>query len=70
METTLENSLAVSSKVKFIIRLLSGTYSQEVKTVRTKNWMQLFIAALIHNSPKLEAIHMSIIWRIDKENVE
>lgn len=28
------------------------------------------MAALIRNSPKLEAIHMSIIWRIDKENVE
>ena len=55
--------LAVSSKVTFTTQLLSSIYSQEVNTsIHTETWTQLFIIALIHNSPKVEATSLSIIW--------
>ena len=70
-ESTLENSFGRSSKVKFTTQLLSGVYSREANTpVHTETWMLLFIIALIHNSPKVEAISMSVICWTDKENVQ
>lgn len=58
-------------QVKFTIWPLLGICSRELKTyVHTKTWMYMFIAVLIHNSQKLEAIQMSIIRFTDEENVE
>lgn len=68
-EATLENSLALSSTSE--IWPLLDIYSRELKTyIHTKTWMYMFVAVLIHNSQKLEAIQMSITRCIDKENVE
>lgn len=52
-------------QVKFPVWPLLGTC-----LLQTKTWMYMFIAIPIHNSQKLEAIQMSIIRCIDKENME
>lgn len=37
--------------------------------VHTKVCIDMFISHIIHNSPKLEIIHMSIRWWVDKQNM-